>query len=89
MIPSKATNTEGSTSNTHSIEIRAPLDINVHNELIISMLEYMPTPNVEAKNASALTMTDFALSLTASVTAFLTGTPAVRLRLYFVVIRIA
>lgn len=36
----------------------APRAISIHNEPIISMLEYNPTPNVAAKKLSALTMID-------------------------------
>ena len=38
--------------------IRAPLARSIHKELIISILEYNPTPNVAAKKLNALTMTD-------------------------------
>ena len=33
---------------TQNILINAPLDINIHNELIMSIFEYAPTPNVHA-----------------------------------------
>ena len=54
---------------THAIDISAPLAINVQRELIISIFEYKPTPNVAAKNDIAETSMDLALALTASDTA--------------------
>ena len=38
------------------MEIRAPLAIRMHSDEIISMFEYIPTPNVAAKNENAETM---------------------------------
>ena len=46
---------------TLNILIIAPLAINVQSELIISILEYSPTPKVAAKKVRALTTMDFAL----------------------------
>ena len=74
---------------THTMEISAPLDISTHRELIMSMLEYNPTPKVAAKNDSADTMMDFALVSTASQTASFFSMPAVRFLRNLVVIRIA
>ena len=44
---------------TQNILINAPLDINIHNELIMSIFEYAPTPNVAPKNVHALMIIDF------------------------------
>ena len=52
---------EGRTKITVTILIRAPLAISVHRELIMSMLEYSPTPKVAAKKDNALTTMDFML----------------------------
>ena len=51
-------NADGSMNITTSRLTMAPLAISVHSELIISMSEYMPTPNVAAKKLSALTTTE-------------------------------
>ena len=67
----------------------APLAIKLHNELIISMLEYIPTPNVAAKKLKALTITDCIDSVRAFVIASFLGNPEYLPFLYFVVIRIA
>ena len=45
----------GNTIITVTIEISAPLDINVHKEPIISIFEYAPTPNVAPKKHNPLT----------------------------------
>lgn len=45
----------GNTIITVTIEISAPLDINVHKEPIISIFEYTPTPNVDPKKHNPLT----------------------------------
>ena len=37
----------------------APRAIRTHSELIMSIVEYRPTPKVAAKNESALTKIDF------------------------------
>jgi len=74
---------------THIIEIRAPLAINVQSELIMSMFEYKPTPNVAAKNDIAETRIDLALAFTASDTALCFSIPFVLSLLYLVVKRIA
>lgn len=44
---------------TTNILMIAPRAIRIHRELIISILEYMPTPKVAAKKLSALTMIDW------------------------------
>ena len=44
---------------TQNILINAPLDIKIHNELIMSIFEYAPTPNVAPKNVHALMIIDF------------------------------
>ena len=54
---------------TQTMEINAPLAINVQSELIIFMFEYKPTPNVAAKKDIAETSMDLALAFTASDTA--------------------
>ena len=54
-------NIEGRMKITLNILIIAPLAINVQSELIISILEYSPTPKVAAKKVRALTTMDFAL----------------------------
>lgn len=69
--------------------IIAPLAIRVQSELIISMLEYIPTPNVAAKNVRALTRMDFALVWQATATASLFSAPALLSLRYLVVISIA
>ena len=53
-------NIDGNTKMTTIILMIAPLAINIHNELIISIFEYNPTPIVAAKKLSALTMIDCA-----------------------------
>ena len=80
---------EGSMQITVIILIIAPLDMSVQSCEIISTLEYTPTPNVEAKKPSALTMIDFIEVLSAIVTASCLSLPALRSVLYLVVIRIA
>ena len=67
----------------------APLASSMHNALIMSMLEYRPTPKVAAKKLSALTATDCMEPLTAAVTASFFYAPRLRSRLYLFVIRIA
>lgn len=52
---------------THML-MRAPLAIKMHSELIISILEYMPTPKVAAKKLRALTNTDCTEAESAMVT---------------------
>ena len=42
-------NIDGNTKMTTIILMIAPLAINIHNELIISIFEYNPTPIVAAK----------------------------------------
>ena len=53
-------NIDGNTKMTTMLLMSAPLAINIHNELIISIFEYNPTPIVAAKKLSALTMIDCA-----------------------------
>ena len=62
---------------TTNILMIAPRAIRIHRELIISILEYMPTPKVAAKKLSALTMIDCAENLCAVVIA--SNLPAPRL----------
>ena len=57
---SNTMNIDGNTKMTTIILMIAPLAINIHNELIISIFEYNPTPIVAAKKLSALTMIDCA-----------------------------
>ena len=55
---SNINNTDGNINITKAILIKAPLDIRVHNEPIISNFEYTPTPNVAPKKHNPLTMID-------------------------------
>ena len=80
---------DGKIKITLNILTIAPLAINVQSELIISMLEYKPTPKVAAKNVKALTTMDFALVWQAIATASLFPAPASRSLRYLVVINIA
>ena len=80
---------EGSIQITDTILISAPRAIRVQSELIMSILEYRPTPKVAAKKDNALTTMDFTLIWQAIVTASFYSTPARRSFLYLVVIRIA
>ena len=57
---SNTMNIDGNTKMTTIILMIAPLAINIHTELIISIFEYNPTPIVAAKKLSALTMIDCA-----------------------------
>ena len=57
---SNTMNIDGNTKMTTIILMIAPLAINIHNKLIISIFEYNPTPIVAAKKLSALTMIDCA-----------------------------
>ena len=82
-------NIDGRISTTTAILMTAPLAIRIHKELIISILEYNPTPKVAAKKDNALTTIDLTLLWHASATAFFFSIPAKRFLLYFVVIRIA
>ena len=87
--PSKIIYIAGSTSITVNILMIAPLAIRLQREPIISILEISPTPNVAAKNESALTITDFMLVERAmSVASFLSCPDFLSLR-YLVVMRIA
>ena len=61
---------------TAAMLISAPRAIRVHRELIISILEYKPTPKVAAKKDSALTIMDFMLLWQASATAVIFSTPS-------------
>ena len=45
----------GSANTTVTILISAPLAISMHREEMTEIPEYMPTPNVDAKNDMALT----------------------------------
>ena len=56
---SKIINMDGRMKITTNILMIAPRAIRIHRELIISILEYMPTPKVAAKKLSALTMIDW------------------------------
>ena len=53
MIPSNISSRLGSRKITHTMLINAPRAISTQRELIISILEYRPTPNVAAKNDRA------------------------------------
>ena len=59
-ILSNSMNIAGRTNITAHILISAPLDMSTQRELIISISEYIPTPNVAAKKLNALTMIDCA-----------------------------
>ena len=67
----------------------APLDISVQSWEIISTFEYIPTPNVAAKNPRADTIIDLIDVLSAMVTASYFDLPEILSVLYLVVIRIA
>ena len=58
MILSNSMNIDGSMNITTSILTIAPRAIRSQSELMISISEYIPTPNVAAKNPSALTIID-------------------------------
>ena len=58
MILSKSISADGSIRITAHILMSAPRAISVHSALIMSMSEKRPTPNVAAKNESALTTID-------------------------------
>ena len=79
----------GNTVTTVTILIIAPLDIRVHSELIISIFEYAPTPNVAPKKQSALTTIELIDVPSASDTASFLSFPSFLSSLYFVVINIA
>lgn len=63
---------------TQNILTMAPLAINRQRELIISILEYTPTPNVAPKNVHALTITDFIVAVRASFAASFFSFPLAR-----------
>ena len=63
IIPSNIQNIAGRNSNTAHMLISAPLAINRHRELIISIFEYIPTPKVAAKKLKADTMMERMLEL--------------------------
>ena len=54
----KISNIPGNTNKITNILIIAPLAIRVHNELIISISDTIPTPAVAAKNVNALVTID-------------------------------
>ena len=69
-------NIAGSMQSTTTILISAPRAISEQSELIMSMLEYMPTPNVAAKKLIALTIMDFMLDRCAiRIASFLPSPP--------------
>ena len=70
MKPSQSRSIAGSRNNTTATEHSAPRAIRLHIEEIISMLEYKPTPKVEAKKLTPLTRMDCAEAATASPTAY-------------------
>ena len=82
-------NIDGNTKMTTIILMIAPLAINIHNELIISIFEYNPTPIVAAKKLSALTMIDCADARCAVVIESYFSAPCLRSLLYLVVMSIA
>ena len=67
----------------------APLAMREHKELIISILEYTPTPNVAAKKLNALTIIDWIEPSSAVVIDSFLSAPLERALLYLFVIRIA
>ena len=89
MILSKIINIAGSIKATTRKLMIAPLASSTHRELIISMLEYKPTPKVAAKKLSALTNTDWMEPSSADATASRFDAPPYRAFLYLFVIRIA
>lgn len=82
-------NNDGKTNITTIILMIAPLAIKLHNELIISILEYIPTPNVAAKKLKCTNYNDCMDSVSAFVMASFLPNPEYLPFLYFVVIRIA
>lgn len=82
-------NIAGNTNTTTRKLIIAPLANNTQSELIISMLEYIPTPNVAAKKLSALTNTYWIEPLSADVIASFLPAPLYLAFLYLLVISIA
>ena len=58
--PSQSSSIDGSRNRTTATEQSAPRAIRLHIEEIISMLEYKPTPKVEAKKLTPLTRMDCA-----------------------------
>ena len=74
---------------TQTILIIAPLDINVHREPIISILEYTPTPNVAPKKHNPLTTIEPIELSSAFETASFLFCPFFLFVIYFVVIKIA
>ena len=55
---SKIINMDGRMKITTNILMIAPRAIRIHRELIISILEYMPTPKVAAKKLAEAAKTD-------------------------------
>lgn len=80
---------EGRISITTNMLMMAPLAINMHKDEIISMLASIPTPNVAAKNPSALTIIEGIDVARAMVTDSFLVLPAYLSLLYLVVISIA
>ena len=89
MIGSNTINIAGRINATTTKLINAPLARSIHKELIISILEYIPTPNVAAKKLNALTMTDCKELSNAVLTASRFSAPWFLALLYLFVIRIA
>ena len=86
---SNTINMDGRVKITDTMLISAPRAIRVHRELIISMLEYRPTPKVAAKKDKALTRIDFTLLWQAMATASFFYIPSNRSLRYLVVISMA
>ena len=89
IILSKTYKNAGNIITTVNILIIAPLAIKVHNEPIISNLEYAPTPNVAPKKQSPLTNIELIDVPSANSIASFLFFPFILSFLYFVVINIA
>ena len=86
---SNTINIAGKMQITHNILTTAPRAIRRHKELIMSILEYTPTPKVAPKKVHALTITDFIVAVSVSFAASLLSFPSLRSVLYRLVINIA
>ena len=89
MTLSKSTSMDGSTNITTRQLTMAPRAMKNVMELIISILEYIETPMVAAKNPNALTQMEAMDFECAILMASFGIKPALRSRLYLVVMSIA
>ena len=89
IILSNTIKNAGKTVSTVTMLMIAPLAIKLHKEPIISIFEYIPTPNVAPKKHNALTIIDWIDVSKASSIAWCLSFPSILAVLYFVVIKIA